>query len=203
MSDEPDVHELAKRLAMVLGSGWTYETPKVQDGDRSPRYASLRHTEGYGMHLAPIWNKPDRLEISGTWPKNFKGMVQVPHIPYGTPVKEQRPEITVATARGGEAIAAEIQKRFLPLYVSKWQEMAKEAKRQDDHEAGQLALIEKLAALTGEKLSDHNRERKTFTWKSGGWYSDIEVYSPTDATLKLRVNAEQAERILKMLKAVA
>src|SRR3990170_1301448 len=54
-----EAHRLAKRLAMVLGSGWTYETPKVQDGDRSPRYASLRHTEGYGMHLAPIWNKPD------------------------------------------------------------------------------------------------------------------------------------------------
>lgn len=200
MSANDYIHDLAKEVSGFLGHGWFYEVQRLQDGEPLPVTAYLRHADGYGLYLKLIWNKPDRIEVSGIWPKDAKGQLMIPYIPYGASAKQHRPEITVALARGAEAVAEEIKKRFLPEYIPKWKEQAELARTNDEWASGQLALIERLAKAAGENLGSHERERRSFTMKVGGSWSDIEAHGPKDATLKLRVTAGQAERIVKMLK---
>lgn len=200
MADEIDVHALAKEMSGFLGYGWFYEAAKLQEGEKPYPTAQLRHADGYGFGLRTIWNKPDRIAISGTWPKDMKGTVHVPYVPYGESPGDHIPEITVAAARGAAAIAEEIQKRFLPKYLSQWQKQAEQVTNFNEHDIGQLALIERLAVVAKEPMSPRNRELRSFAIKIGDSYSDIVADSPTSATLKLHLNQDQAEKVLKLLK---
>ena len=105
-----DILNLATEIADAL-DGW-------QVSDSQP--TSLDGPAGAGLYLrAPYWEK-DRIVVGACWPAadvNGQHETFQPYFSsYGSnPTKA--PRITCAIARGAEAIAKDIVRRFLPQYL--------------------------------------------------------------------------------------
>ncbi|MGH9391384.1 MAG: hypothetical protein ACRD1Z_17395, partial [Vicinamibacteria bacterium] len=152
VSPVESLHALAREIAASLGAGWSYKTPKMQEGDRLPHWAGLVHAEGYALHVSTEYHRPERVTVSGDWPRTAKGEVNRPYTPHGE--KEPTNSITVAAVRGVDAIAKEIERRLLSVYVPRWKKAAEQVRGWDENETRRKELLARLAEIAGANPSN-------------------------------------------------
>jgi hypothetical protein len=84
-----------------------------------------------------VWNPAERLRIKGVFPQ---GPNREDCLPYNTKL----PAITVARARGAEAISRDIIRRFLPPYTELLQQAQTRKAQLEADDAAQHALMVRL-----------------------------------------------------------
>lgn len=99
-----NVYDIAADIAPHLRGGWQ---PAKTDATRNSSALLIDDATGYALYFRQQWDKPDRIEISGT--HNYHG-----YQTYRTP-----PRITQAATRSPRDAARDIARRLLPRYV-KW-----------------------------------------------------------------------------------
>ncbi len=132
-----------KELVTILNrlcpdqAGWTIE-PSTEDDRR----AFLSGPEGIQMIITKIWNTPGRLQVCGLFPSTPDGHSYLPY-------NQKVPTISVARARGLQAIATAIQRRLLPMYRPLLQQANERADAHREALAQQDATVTELAQIPG------------------------------------------------------
>ena len=122
---------IATHLSAQCGYTWTLE---VQDPEHWHR---LYGPEGACVNLHRVWTHAERLRIKGVFPQ---GPNREDCLPYRTKL----PEITVARARGAEAISRDVVRRFLPPYTELLQPAQARKAQLEADDAAQHALLTRL-----------------------------------------------------------
>ena len=166
-------------------------------------YLSLTHSKGYNAY--------DRVSVSG-WQHIGKhgAYVEVYQRDLGFQTggwtRASSPDITVAVARGAEAIAKDIAKRFLPKYLAIFaaaQRKVAEDAAYDSRITNTLKRVADAAGFTVPKLGEYDREvRREVSGKIGKVEVIIKAYTER-VELKLDdLSTAQAEAVLQFLKAL-
>ena len=129
----PECQAIATHLSAQSGYTWTLE---VQDSEHWHR---LHGPDGACINLHRVWNHAERLRIKGVFPQ---GPNREDCLPYPTKL----PAITVARARGAEAISRDIVRRFLPPYTELLQQAQARKAQLEADDAAQHALMARLVA---------------------------------------------------------
>lgn len=125
----------------ALGREWS--------DDSNDEYPSHRlvHASGYGVWLG--WDDwKTRIDIHGRWPKTSDGREAAP---YGC-----APTISVSATRAPAAIAREITKRFLPMYLPLYDKQQDVVNGQNAYEAQTAASNAALLTLPGIEKSTYS-----------------------------------------------
>ncbi len=152
-----ELYQIAQKLADTLPA-WSL----TSDQTKNSCYALLAGPDDAGMGIELDTRKtPARLIISGRYPTGYY------------PAKNNRPKITISSARSIEAIAADIERRFLPDYKSCYaqvreaQRAIEEQTRRDNTTRAEFAAILKTPPGVGE-INFYGR-------KAGSIYAHIRV----------------------------
>lgn len=157
----------AALILACLGDGWTADHI---DGHYTRH---LIHADGYGVSMR--WDDT-RIEISGIWPRDKAGCVQIPR-------DEYRPGITVAYDKAPTKIAADIVKRFLPGYVEVWKLQKEKADSNDRYEATTAANVARIVAAS------NGHARTSANSKHGVYFMRSHLYSTTVQGDSVRIEA--------------
>jgi hypothetical protein len=190
--DERDLvlHGLAKAVADRLGDQWAYVPEK-----QGIAWATITAKDGRGLHFAYVRGDSKRLRISTCgWPPYAEEDGQhcqfYPHQLEGRPAS---PSITVAMARGGEAIMSEIAKRLLPEYGRLWTLCAREAA---SHQAYWQRKLANWTAMCKRLGCDPSRNR---AYPNGISMSILNSGDTSVSIERLDVTHEQALAIVALL----
>lgn len=188
---QAELQKLAEAVAMCLGLGWKGSYHRIYDWKHVAR---VEKADGAAVH---IWVGDEGITtISGDY-----GPLPCP---YGSKVKD----IHVQISRGAAVIAAEIQRRLLPLYLPEYEKTVEDDRRGKAFEQARRKASDRLAALVGEEGKEgairlyipwHPKTRlppKEETWHpdhlsatitvSSEFYGDIDMESvPFDLLVKL------------------
>jgi hypothetical protein len=135
--------------------------------------------------------KVGTLHIYGEYPRDKRGQDCVPY-------SANRPSVNVSLSRSPEAIAKDIQRRFLPDYVALLETVRSRVEATNKHYDIVKANVELLAKAAKAKNYKPDAEGFSFYDDAKG-YGDIQVSANT-ATLKLlSVPIETARKILELL----
>lgn len=189
--------------ALLIAKALNYECEPMQDlkedtysfrcslksGD-----ASIYLTTGF---YGQAW---DKLHVSGDYPRGVKG--EYVHV-YGVYTNDS--PINVSMNKTPERIASDIQKRFIPSYVERLKlvlERINEDKKYNDTTNWLLASLKAL--LSKEPLTDHEKDRKSFSEYLGENCSGLRVEGKVsrkiaDITIS-NLNKEQAHKLIELLK---
>ena len=138
MTDTQDLQTYAEYVARFLPPGWTVS--KQHD-----RAVKLEHESGAAFSILSMWNKPGRVRISGWWPRGLDGHHYVPN---------DQPEITCAIARGPEAVARDIERRFLSAYLPLYRERKAAQEASDERDMWANRAAADLAEVLGGELRE-------------------------------------------------
>jgi hypothetical protein len=171
--DTNEQRALAAQVATALG--WsTAPAPKWGDPETAPH--QLAGPNGERLWINTLWNNSERVEISADWPTNEKGESTKP---YGANVAS----ITVALARGADAIAKSIKGRILPEYLTLLQKAQENAKSHNEYLAQKRAQAKRIqeACPLLEQGTDINRQPVdgSLTFRRIGLYGGFEVANGT------------------------
>ncbi len=196
MTDYSQLIQLTKDVAFFLNEGeqtpvWTF---KPMDEPYPTQYISGPNEAELSIRIETYGARKGRIEISG----NFhigrdRQFVDVRE--WNGSQRSKLPEISVAGDRGAQAIAKEIQRRFLPEYLPLLAKAIVRRNESNTYEDKTRANLATLAEIAGARVPE-DRGRTT-TYFTGG---DIQV-SGDSITLKLSsLSVEQAKQILEMMK---
>ena len=172
------------KIAEHLPGEWTLD----HKFDKSFWYAQLVDGEGHGVG-AFIRRNNNRLEIDGSWPMDKREVVFAPSNPH---------KITADFDREPAAIASDIKRRFLPLYLKLYAEQSKRAADADAFVANRTTLFKELAAIIEVKLRRYQERIIDF-----GTNHLIEVNAPDSVRIDLRcLDAKKAKAILRAVKRI-
>jgi hypothetical protein len=158
MSDE-ELHEIAQALEPYL-PGWSLEL----DPANRPRYALFTNGEGAGMYVElSRRTDPPRLVVHGRY------------FPSYYPEPRERPRITLSSARPVAAIAAGIQRRFIPHYLEVFTRVCERKRRAEERERQEAAIRAELAAILDEEVSGDGVIRYRRDRGGGYTYGRVEV----------------------------
>jgi hypothetical protein len=137
------LYQIAQALAPFL-PGWSLDWDPVN----RPRYALFTNAEGAGLYVELDRRKnPARLVVHGRY------CLRAPGIRPFYPRPENRPRITVSSARPVEDIAADIQRRFIPRYLEAYAQVRKRLRLAEEIERQEAAILIELAAILDERVS--------------------------------------------------
>ncbi len=201
--DNAQIIALTAEVAKALGDGWKY-TPEdsVYQTIQGENQASL------SLHLTRTsYTKPsDRMTIGGSLNVG-KGGSYVEVYEKGADGtgwnRASVSDITVAIARGPEAIAKEITRRFLPEYLRVLRLAQEKAKENNAWDAAVTANLKRLAQAAGTVVPTDKHPgkdvRNSLHVSIREAYGTIQASNNT-AQLELRsLSIEQAEYILTYL----
>jgi hypothetical protein len=135
--DNEKLHEIARALEPLL-PGWSLDWDPVN----RPRYALFVNDEGAGIHVELTQRtSPARLAVTARYPHPFY------------PRPESRPRITISSARSIEAIAADVQRRFIPRYLEAFARVCERKRRAEEYERQRKAILAGLAEILQEPVS--------------------------------------------------
>ena len=136
MNDE-ELYEIAQALEPHL-PGWSLDWDPVN----RPRYALFTNPDGAGMYVElSRRTSPARLAVHGRYFTSY----------YLEP--RDRPRITVSSARSIKAIAADIQRRFIPRYLDAFAQVCKRKRRAEEYERRKKLVLAELAKILNEPVS--------------------------------------------------
>ena len=181
MNEKPDtLLEFAQQVAEALGHGWTAHGV---NGNNARAIIENPNTTPEGIAAFYVgcdhcwWERSDRVEVTGRYP-GYKGR------PVLNSYEDDFPRITCAVDRGAEAVAREIERRFLPRYwplAEKALELAAHYER-ENATAGEAArdiaeIVGGEVSVDGQRLLDTPSVR--FSKDGGGngrMYGKMEVH---------------------------
>lgn len=134
----------------------------------------VRHKDGYSLLFSRKHSGDKRWRVFGMWPKDREGRSWPPL---------EEPEIFVSVTRDPKAIAADIERRFLPKYLDKWQTMKRRAEEHANFRERVQAVHERL---------------KPICKKSDGVYA-FRVDTPEWVALDIRCRPDVVEKIVNLL----
>jgi hypothetical protein len=183
MSDE-ELHEIAQALEPHL-PGWSLEW----DPANRPRYALFTNGEGAGMYVElSRRTDPPRLVVHGRY------------FPSYYPEPKARPRITLSSARPVEAIAAGIQRRFIPHYLEAFAQVCERRHRAEERERQEAAIRAELAAILEEEVGGDGVIRYRSDRGGGYTYGRIEVSGEQVKLDFSGVPVETARAICRLLR---
>ena len=118
-------------------SRWQFEPPETCD-----RGLILGEPEGMRLLIEIPWGTPERLRVTGLFPVSPEGHAYLPYT-------QAAPAITVARARGVQALATAIVRRLLPVYQPLWQTAQARDRKHRDALARQASVATVLAQVPG------------------------------------------------------
>jgi hypothetical protein len=131
-----------------------------------------------------------RIQFSSCYPQPKSGYAEYDY--------RDRIEITVSVDKTSEQIARDIQKRFLPAYLTNLQIIFERTQKSDKYEADKLATIKKVADhLQVEVPKDRDRLSIFPDMKE---IYHIEAYSDTEVKFEIKTTPERAIEIIEILK---
>lgn len=174
MFNKKKLDEVMAAVGKLLPGTWIID-PKQHD---STWATVLIDEEGRGLFCS-IATK-DKIEISGNWPRNY--------------LPTERRTIKVSAGRDTQALAKDIQRRFLPWYLETYAEQMTVKAATEKHVVDTQALSDELSAMVNGT-----------PWGSDGVafgkdHHKIKVHSPTSVHIDLRLDDKQARQVLKALK---
>jgi hypothetical protein len=192
---EAQLGQIVRALAQLI-PGWQYQPA---DGDSAWRsWGQLTRADGAGIYF---YQQRDRIEIAGDWPRSESYGIFSPSGYQGT----RYSRITVALKRSAEAIAAEMERRFLPGYLEEYAKKVTERDEYDQKTQVQTEITKRLAAIVdAEYRSGCNPYRPgevadTFYGPTNCALRKCVVQYDGEADLEIRCDEATAAAILRLL----
>jgi hypothetical protein len=183
--------DLAQKIARYL-DGWTWKKPCREESQRY--WQTLAGPDGAQLHLGYDDHR-GRLEIGGVYPRDGSSI-------YPWNDQDRPGDITISARRDPQAIAKDIQRRFLPAYLAaylKGLEMLHKAKAYQD---AKKELAARLAALCGADLDRNGVEFTKYHLDSFG--VQVRVDSPDQVLITIAgLQAHEAATILTFVRSHA
>jgi hypothetical protein len=181
------VSEIARHLTAKTGNTWTPE--RKQDGDVFERRARIVRRDGVRLTLHKEWNSKNKLSVYG-------GISD--EIPSGYSNGYRSPaSIGISIEKGGERIASEIIRRYLPLLEAFASEERARRREHVSERAGMLTIARAVAlALKGQLPS----EKGTGPYCVSGEGISAEVNYRGSVEFKFTVDADKAAAVAKALR---
>lgn len=134
-----------------------------------------------------------KIEISGTLPRDSEG--QHAYIRHG----ETLPRIAVGSSKSAEQIARDIERRFLPAWLPRLEEMLQDIGRHEVYKTKTTSVADQIANLVkvkadGKKISFYRSPYPVFSESLSG----AEVHGD-DVTLELRLSHDHTLELLKWM----
>ena len=196
--------DLAQKIADALDS-WQVSNSQPTSN------IQLDGPAGAGLYLrTPYWEK-DRVVVGARWPTadvNGQHETFQPYFSSYGPNPTKPPRITCAIARGAEAIAKDIERRFLPQYLPLYEQQVERMTATLEDAAYRCHILDRLNAtgrLGGHINTTVSPPEITFDdgyLKSGGSYAKftISTYQGLKVSAELRdLTLEQTEAIIRLL----
>ena len=169
-------------LLLALGDGWD------QTGQ-----TTYRHKDGYGFYLSL---RDGRYTIGGEWPTDSENRQMWPS-DYDGP----RGSITVAATRTPEQIAAEVKRRFLPVYLPTWRTMRERADGNNRYALECAETVRKvLAADVGAYNARHGSDQATTLYFRNSHAYQVRAQAQNVRFEHFNCPADVAVEILKLLR---
>jgi hypothetical protein len=178
---------LAQKIACNL-EGWTWEEPK-NEADRDSRQL-LVGPAGARLHLR--YDKyGGRIAIHGEYPRDG-GTI------YPWNDKDRPSAITVSAQREPNAIARDIERRYLPAYLAAYRNGVELLNKARAHDQTKKDLAARLAKLCGECL--HASGLEFSQYRDDCFHLQVRIEHPDCVRLTIDdLHAELAEAVLKFL----
>jgi len=177
------LREIAQALEPHL-PGWSLDW----DAANRPRYALFVNDDGAGMYVELSRRaNPARLAVSGRYFPSFY------------PEPKDRPCITVSSARSIEAIAADIQRRFVPRYLEAFARVCKRKRRAEEYERQREAILAELAEILNEPVGGDGVIRYHSDRDGRYAYGRIEVFGEHVSLDFSGVPVDTAREICRLL----
>lgn len=135
------LQELAEKIAVALGTGWTRDTTYDQDG--GDWRTGLAGPASQRLFLSNTSAGAGKLHIGGRFPN-------------GGYVREQV-KINVSLTKAPERIAHDITRRLLPFYQKSLVIALDRKRRDDEYKAGTDRLAAELSQLIGKELGGQDK----------------------------------------------
>jgi hypothetical protein len=175
--------EHVQQVATYLGEGWS----AVQKHEQS---VTLRHTDGRQIHVYLNTYPKDRLEITGYWLKDEHNSDYISY-------HENPPKITVAPDRPAQAIAKDMQRRFMPEFNRLWQDSLARKESAEKYLAAQADAVRQLADVMGIKPHEN---KVSIPYNHGNHYGDFEA---NGYSIKLEVRSMRLPLALALARVLA
>ncbi len=180
------LHDIAQGAAPFLDGQWRYnrlaaESTQTHWGNRATLFDATRPARQ--IVFCAIWNRPERIEIYGSLPERYS-----------------KTRITVGQGRDTPAIAADIGRRFLPGYLTEWDEAEADKHRRAETMAlysHQVDLIRTIAPDFRQAYTQALTGCDEFYFKGGKVRLSSSGY---DAHLELSLPFDELVRVLMFLK---
>jgi hypothetical protein len=159
-------------VAAAMGAGWSVEPHKYSEfGDDSDVY--LRHTDGRRINLSiSTYNYKGMVDVSGSYDYGDSSLG------VGFPRDVSHPGISVGLTRGGEVIAKEIKRRFLPDFDAVHARIAESIRKSTVYRDTQEGITARLAALAGaEPRRTSPREFRLYGVEGNNRHVEVKVIS--------------------------
>jgi hypothetical protein len=178
--------EIATALELHL-PGWSLEW----DPANRPRYALFVNDEGAGMYVELSRRaNPARLVVHGRY------------FPSYYPEPRDRPRITVSSTRPVKAIAADIQRRFIPHYLEAFDRVCERRRCTEERERQQKAILAELAGILDESVGSDGVIRYRRDRGDGYTYGWIEVSGEQVSLDFSGIPADTARAICRLLREI-
>lgn len=157
----------------------------------------LVNEDGAEVYFRQEYNKPDRIEVSGAFPRSeLSSSYFGPH--------GQRFVISCALSRGPEKIARDVERRLLPGYLPKYAE----ARASRDAHDQQLRDAEKLAAdlglVFGEQVRGSHHDWTIYPTTLGGVRTVVKVQGYGSVNFDVDVEGpENARKLARFVRDLA
>jgi len=164
--------QAAGQVALNLGREWSLKPLANKLEDQQPHMRDVVNRDGRCISLSvpyyPGYNFDGKVHISGRF--NYGPSELGISFPYN----EKHPSIAVTLARGGAAIAKEIQRRLMPDYDRLTAMIAKTVRSHQAYRDAQQGISARLAAIS--KPAQHRFSHSGFsTYSSSSPYVDVRV----------------------------
>lgn len=179
-----------KAIAEALGATYVPHRGELWEG--GDQRGAVQLSTGQVIGLRKTWGA-QRITVSGHWPKDSKNTTHTPqsYNKSGSGYKD----ISVSLERPAEAIAKDIQRRFIPAFLKEHAYLTDQTAKSNQYLARRNGNVSRLAALANVK----NAGEQGFHLDLPTGWGDVEISSGT-ATFKLHsLTIEQAEQVLKLI----
>ncbi len=170
-----------KDIASILG----YVVRNVVDDDAWLINESGVPSEGIRI-FSSQYHKPDRFFINGSYPD---------HKDHSIVYSTGHPEITVSASRTAVAIAKDIQRRFLPVYLENLQGVNDRVKKYNAYGATRAATMKEAGVIIGiDPVFKSNNEFNSATISGKGIY----ITENDSETIRLEASCLTLEQLRKI-----
>jgi hypothetical protein len=184
---------IATKLGDVLGTDWVVSV-KPNDSRFDTGVLVAKASDGRQFEATATYLNQERFTVSGTYPRDARNDI---HFPYNVP----RPSITVAVARGGQALGREIVKRFLPEYDALFTTMSATNRRNDEFHARRLYVAQEMGRAVGKPVTDGEREISFYDFGENKLSGSLRPHEDS-VTLTVSLKPELAKQVLKLIAGV-